>query len=255
MLHEKVAEAAVVGYPHDIKGQGLYAYVTLVAGERGRPRRCARNWSRTCASAEIGPIAAPDVTCNGRRRLPKTRSGKIRERPLPGSVFRSRPVPTEQADATRMATLAARWRELVVSTPAPHRPLIEAALAQWGWLIAMVAGADAPGGGPGAEVLATQRRLLGALGASAQAPELAGDIARIESLLAAVGIDAAHALATRCQAMPLEEDDPERRLRAVYDVFVEEWESRYAALAASDEYARLQGRLVNGALRARGRAS
>ena len=41
--HPKVAEAAVVGFPHDIKGQGIYAYVTLRTGDRSRPRRCARN--------------------------------------------------------------------------------------------------------------------------------------------------------------------------------------------------------------------
>jgi acetyl-CoA synthetase len=43
VAHPKVAEAAVVGYPHDIKGQGIYAYVTLMKG-RSRPRNCARSW-------------------------------------------------------------------------------------------------------------------------------------------------------------------------------------------------------------------
>jgi acetyl-CoA synthetase len=45
----KVAEAAVVGFPHDIKGQGIYAYVTLKAGEQALPRSCARSWSPGCA--------------------------------------------------------------------------------------------------------------------------------------------------------------------------------------------------------------
>ena len=49
VAHPKVSEAAVVGYPHDIKGQGIYAYVTLMAGERADRGRCARSWSRGCA--------------------------------------------------------------------------------------------------------------------------------------------------------------------------------------------------------------
>jgi acetyl-CoA synthetase len=48
VAHEKVSEAAVVGYPHDIKGQGIYAYVTLMAGQ-ARARNCARSWSCGCA--------------------------------------------------------------------------------------------------------------------------------------------------------------------------------------------------------------
>ena len=79
VAHEKVAEAAVVGYPHDIKGQGIYCYVTLMAGEeytdelkvelRGHVRR------------EIGPIASPDHV-QWAPGLPKTRSGKIMRRIL-----------------------------------------------------------------------------------------------------------------------------------------------------------------------------
>jgi acetyl-CoA synthetase len=79
VLHAKVAEAAVVGYPHDIKGQGIYCYVTLNAGEEGSDElfKELRAWVRQ----EIGPIATPDHIqfTDG---LPKTRSGKIMRRIL-----------------------------------------------------------------------------------------------------------------------------------------------------------------------------
>ena len=79
VLHEKVAEAAVVGFPHDIKGQGIYAYVTLNAGEEpSEPlRKELSQWVRT----EIGPIATPDAI-QFTPALPKTRSGKIMRRIL-----------------------------------------------------------------------------------------------------------------------------------------------------------------------------
>ncbi len=79
VLHPQVAEAAVVGMPHDIKGQGIYAYVTLNAGEVGSDdlRRALRDWVRT----EIGPIATPDAL-QFAPGLPKTRSGKIMRRIL-----------------------------------------------------------------------------------------------------------------------------------------------------------------------------
>jgi len=77
--HPKVAEAAVVGCPHDIKGQGIYAYVTLVAGENGSDelRKELIAWVRK----EIGPIATPDYL-QWAPGLPKTRSGKIMRRIL-----------------------------------------------------------------------------------------------------------------------------------------------------------------------------
>ncbi|WP_404382184.1 acetate--CoA ligase [Caenispirillum salinarum] len=79
VAHSKVAEAAVVGYPHDIKGQGIYAYVTLVAGEEPTEelRKELVKWVRQ----EIGPIASPDVI-QWAPGLPKTRSGKIMRRIL-----------------------------------------------------------------------------------------------------------------------------------------------------------------------------
>ncbi|OYX38386.1 MULTISPECIES: acetate--CoA ligase [unclassified Sphingomonas] len=79
VLHPQVAEAAVVGMPHDIKGQGIYAYVTLNAGETGSEelRQTLRAWVRT----EIGPIATPDAL-QFAPGLPKTRSGKIMRRIL-----------------------------------------------------------------------------------------------------------------------------------------------------------------------------
>lgn len=79
VLHDKVAEAAVVGYPHDIKGQGIYAYVTLNIGvEETEELRAALVKH---VRAEIGPIATPDVI-QWAPGLPKTRSGKIMRRIL-----------------------------------------------------------------------------------------------------------------------------------------------------------------------------
>ena len=77
--HEKVSEAAVVGFPHEIKGQGIYAYVTLNAGESGNEeiRKELIKWVRK----EIGPIASPDLI-QFAPNLPKTRSGKIMRRIL-----------------------------------------------------------------------------------------------------------------------------------------------------------------------------
>jgi acetyl-CoA synthetase len=79
VAHPQVAEAAVVGFPHDIKGQGIYVYVTLIAGaEPSEPLRVElRSWVRQ----EIGPIATPDVI-QWAPGLPKTRSGKIMRRIL-----------------------------------------------------------------------------------------------------------------------------------------------------------------------------
>jgi len=79
VAHPKVSEAAVVGYPHDIKGQGIYAYVTLMSGEQPSEelRKELVNWVRK----EIGPIASPDVI-QWAPGLPKTRSGKIMRRIL-----------------------------------------------------------------------------------------------------------------------------------------------------------------------------
>jgi acetyl-CoA synthetase len=79
VLHPKVAEAAVVGFPHDIKGQGIYAYVTLNAGDAASEdlRKELSGWVRK----EIGPIATPDAI-QFAPSLPKTRSGKIMRRIL-----------------------------------------------------------------------------------------------------------------------------------------------------------------------------
>jgi len=79
VAHPKVAESAVVGYPHDIKGQGIYAYVTLIEGCEPSDELVAelRQWTRK----EIGPIATPDLL-QWAPQLPKTRSGKIMRRIL-----------------------------------------------------------------------------------------------------------------------------------------------------------------------------
>jgi acetyl-CoA synthetase len=79
VLHEKVAEAAVVGYPHDIKGQGIYAYVTLMGGAEssdGLNKELVQHVRK-----EIGAIASPDMI-QWAPGLPKTRSGKIMRRIL-----------------------------------------------------------------------------------------------------------------------------------------------------------------------------
>ena len=79
VAHPKVAEAAVVGFPHEIKGQGIYAYVTLIAGEE--PSEPLRKELVAWVRGEIGPIAAPDAI-HWAPGLPKTRSGKIMRRIL-----------------------------------------------------------------------------------------------------------------------------------------------------------------------------
>ncbi|MCZ0812866.1 MAG: acetate--CoA ligase [Pseudomonadota bacterium] len=79
VAHAKVAEAAVVGYPHDIKGQGIYAYVTLMTGEE--PSDELRKELEAWVRSEIGPIAKPDLI-QWAPGLPKTRSGKIMRRIL-----------------------------------------------------------------------------------------------------------------------------------------------------------------------------
>ena len=77
--HPSVSEAAVVGYPHDIKGQGIYAYVTLILGEE--PSEDLRGELVQWVRKEIGPIASPDLI-QWAPGLPKTRSGKIMRRIL-----------------------------------------------------------------------------------------------------------------------------------------------------------------------------
>jgi len=77
--HKLVAEAAVVGHPHEIKGQGIYCYVTLIAGEEGSD--ALEKELRAHVRTEIGPIASPDLI-HFTPALPKTRSGKIMRRIL-----------------------------------------------------------------------------------------------------------------------------------------------------------------------------
>jgi acetyl-CoA synthetase len=79
VAHTKVSEAAVVGYPHNIKGQGIYAYVTLMSGEE--PSEQLRSELVAWVRKEIGPIASPDLI-QFAPGLPKTRSGKIMRRIL-----------------------------------------------------------------------------------------------------------------------------------------------------------------------------
>ena len=79
VAHQQVAEAAVVGYPHEIKGQGIYAYITLIAG--AEPSEALRKELVQWVRREIGPIATPDLI-QWAPGLPKTRSGKIMRRIL-----------------------------------------------------------------------------------------------------------------------------------------------------------------------------
>ncbi len=79
VLHESIAEAAVVGYPHEIKGQGIYAYVTPILGVE--PSEELRQELIALVRSEIGPIAKPDII-QWAPGLPKTRSGKIMRRIL-----------------------------------------------------------------------------------------------------------------------------------------------------------------------------
>jgi acetyl-CoA synthetase len=79
VAHPKVAEAAVVGYPHDIKGQGLYCYVTLKVGENGSD--ALKKELKDLVRKIIGPLATPDLI-HFTPGLPKTRSGKIMRRIL-----------------------------------------------------------------------------------------------------------------------------------------------------------------------------
>ncbi|MEL6503355.1 MAG: acetate--CoA ligase [Pseudomonadota bacterium] len=79
VAHDAVSESAVVGFPHDIKGQGIYCYVTLMAGQD--PSEELRQALRTHVRKEIGPIASPDAI-QFAPGLPKTRSGKIMRRIL-----------------------------------------------------------------------------------------------------------------------------------------------------------------------------
>ena len=79
MLHPQVVEAAVVGYPHDIKGQGIYSFVTLMQGVE--PSDNLHKELIALCVEEIGPIAKPDIV-QWAPGLPKTRSGKIMRRIL-----------------------------------------------------------------------------------------------------------------------------------------------------------------------------
>ena len=89
VLHAKVAEAAVVGFPHDIKGEGIYAYVTLNTGEEYTD--ALKNELKQQVRTAIGPIATPDVI-HWAPGLPKTRSGKIMRRIL-------RKIATDETDS------------------------------------------------------------------------------------------------------------------------------------------------------------
>jgi acetyl-CoA synthetase len=108
--HAAVAEAAVVGYPHDIKGQGIYAYVTLKSGKE--PTDELRAGLIKHVRSVIGPIATPDVI-QWAPGLPKTRSGKIMRRILRKIAENE---PDKVGDTTTLADPA------VVADLIAHRP-------------------------------------------------------------------------------------------------------------------------------------
>ena len=82
VAHEAVAEAAVVGYPHDLKGQGIYAYVALTVDGAALDPQQLRGALKEKVRQVIGPFASPDVIQVAVKGLPKTRSGKIMRRVL-----------------------------------------------------------------------------------------------------------------------------------------------------------------------------
>ena len=111
--HKHVAEAAVIGFPHDIKGQGIYAYVTLNVGTPESDELIKE--LRTHVRAEIGPIATPDVI-HFAPGLPKTRSGKIMRRILRkigANEFDSLGDTSTLADPSVVENLIARHKELM----------------------------------------------------------------------------------------------------------------------------------------------
>ena len=101
VTHEAVAEAAVVGVPHDVKGEGLYAYVSLMAGIE--PTEDLRKSIRMCVRSEIGPFASPD-TIHWASALPKTRSGKIMRRILRKIAANGEKTATEELGDTSTLT-------------------------------------------------------------------------------------------------------------------------------------------------------
>jgi len=111
VAHPAVAEAAVVGFPHDIKGQGIYAYVTLKSGYRPSDR--LRTELRSTVREEIGPIASPDVI-QWAPGLPKTRSGKIMRRILRKIAANE----TDQLGDTSTLADPAVVAELIANRPA-----------------------------------------------------------------------------------------------------------------------------------------
>jgi acetyl-CoA synthetase len=118
---KQVAEAAVIGFPHEIKGEGIGCFIILREGFEGGPE--LTNLLKGAVRAAIGPIATPDfiVYCD----LPKTRSGKIMRRILrkiaAGEEDSIGDI-TTLADPTVVARLIARFREAYSRTPEPVSP-------------------------------------------------------------------------------------------------------------------------------------
>jgi len=113
-LHEAVAESAVVGYPHAIKGEGIYAYVTLKSGREGEWGPAMKKQLIDTVRKAIGPIATPDVI-HITPDLPKTRSGKIMRRMLKKISAGEKDV-ASMGDATTLADPSVLTR-LVASRP------------------------------------------------------------------------------------------------------------------------------------------
>ena len=149
---------------------------------------------------------------------------------------------------------------MLEAVPEAEQPLVRAALAQWCWVAGLASALDSgaaeshPERDPGVGLaLDAQRRLLEALlpeGLPTD-PEPGNDLHALlgeyAGVLARIGAETLHALPARRRERP----PGEAPMRDLYDLYVEEWESRYSALVVTEEFARLHGRLVNEALRLR----
>ncbi len=112
VAHDKVSEAAVVGFPHDIKGQGIYAYVTLMQRRAGDPRSCARSWSPGCAARSAR--SPRRTSSNSRRACPR----RARARSCAASCARSpRTRSTRSATPRRSPTPASSTTSSRIARP------------------------------------------------------------------------------------------------------------------------------------------
>ena len=281
VLHEAVAEAAVVGYPHDIKGQGIYAYVTLMAGVDGtdelrkdlvatgaqgdRTDRVARRHPVGARSAE-DPLGQDHATHpaqgrgerarHARRHVHARRAGGRRrpDRQPRQPVTSARPT---DAEAGRSGASLDAFLERV---PESEREPLRAAIEQWQCAMWLAARHVEPAGvGPAdvasAPILRVYGDLVstlagGSVGATLEDEEqiaVARALGEVAGTLARLAVEATRAVPARV-SQPMA---PGAVARTLYDRYVEEWERRYREWMLSDAFSRLQGELCNAALRVR----